>query len=80
MKPITLTGLTEEQVDMLDHLWSMESQEQVEAWLTHLTPRQQSICRSLQMLVVLEALEQIMEDDVCVVEDAQSVLNRFRLH
>lgn len=76
MKPIELHGLTQEQVDMLDLMWAMSDLEEVEAWQATLSPQELEMSLSLQVMVLQEAAEQIMMDDVDLQAQAQAVIRR----
>lgn len=79
MKPIELTGLTEEQVEMLDHMWSMETLAELEEWLELLDDRELAMAKGLQLLVIQETMEQILMEDPEIQKATRDYLQKFRL-
>ena len=73
-KPVTLTNLTPEQVDMLDILWSLEGEEEFEAWHETLDDEEMQMCETLMTLVVLEAWDEEITEDL---SQAREVLKQF---
>lgn len=75
---IEINGLTQYQVDMLDHMWSLESEEEYLTWYNLLDEKDQEMADLLMHMVILATI-----DNSCVVEDtteAQEVLKKFVLH
>lgn len=68
-----IEGLTEYQVDMLDHMWSLDTLEDYENWYSLLDEEDQRMADSLQKLVVLEAMEEVLGD----MQEAKEVLAKF---
>lgn len=79
MKPIQLNGLTEEQVEMLDIMWSMDSVIELEEWLELLDPRQLAMAQGLQLLLMHETLEQLLMNDPALEKATCDYLQKFRL-
>ena len=75
-KPITLSNLTAEQVEMLDILWSLREFSDVEEWQSTLEPEDKEMSESLIRLVILESMDNIITSDL---SDAQEVLQKFTL-
>jgi hypothetical protein len=53
-KDVKLTGLTYEQVEMLDIMWSLDTVDEFFDWYETLTKEEQNICDTLQRLIILE--------------------------
>lgn len=78
MQNITLTGLTQKQVDLLDIMWSMHSLEEFEAWQETLSAEQRHQSELLQQLVILELADKEV-DSMDLQHQAKQVLDQFRL-
>lgn len=75
-KPISLTNLTAEQVEMLDILWSLRELSDVLEWQSTLEPEDKEMSETLIKLVILETMDEIITSDL---SDAQEVLQKFTL-
>ena len=75
-KPITLTNLTPYQVEMLDHMWNLESMQEVEEWQSTLSPRDRVMSDTLMRMVLQEVVEDLVVEDLGL---AREYLTRFRL-
>ena len=75
-KPISLSNLTAEQVEMLDILWSLKELSDVEEWQSTLEPEDREMSEALIKLVILETMDEIITSDL---SDAQKVLQKFTL-
>ena len=75
-KPISLSNLTAEQVEMLDILWSLRELSDVEEWQSTLEPEDREMSNALIRLVILETMDEIITSDL---SDAQEVLQKFTL-
>ena len=75
-KPISLTNLTAEQVEMLDILWSLRELSDVEELQSTLEPEDREMSDTLIKLVILETMDEIITSDL---SDAQEVLQKFTL-
>jgi hypothetical protein len=53
-KDVKLTGLTYEQVEMLDIMWSLDTVDEFFDWYETLSKEEQNICDTLQRLIILE--------------------------
>ena len=75
-KPISLSNLTADQVEMLDILWSLRELSDVEEWQSTLEPEVREMSDALIKLVILETMDEIITSDL---SDAQEVLQKFTL-
>jgi len=75
-KSITLTNLTPYQVEMLDHMWNLESMQEVEEWQSTLSPRDRVMSDTLMRMVLQEVVEDLVVEDLGL---AREYLTRFRL-
>ena len=75
-KPITLTHLTPHQVDLLDHMWGLESIEEVEEWMLTLSARDRVTSQTLMQMVMHEIVEDLAVEDLSL---ANEYLQQFRL-
>ena len=73
---IHLDHLTQAQVDMLDHMWSLETEQDYFDWYETLNAKDQHSADVLQRLIILETLEPAVVSDC---SQARAVLQRFRL-
>ena len=73
-----IQGLTEEQVEMLDFMWTLDSMEEFEEWRATLDRREQLMADSLQKMVLLAALDDILETEKSY-PDAKKLLKQFQL-
>lgn len=79
MKPIEITGLTQEQVDMLDIMWSFDNLAELEEWRENLDSRELAMSMSLQQILLLETVEQLLMEDREIQRITELYLQRFRL-
>ena len=75
-KPITLTNLTPHQVDLLDHMWSLESMQEVEEWQATLSASDRVMSDTLMRMVLHEVVEDLVVEDLSL---AREYLTRFQL-
>jgi hypothetical protein len=73
---IHLDNLTQAQVDMLDHMWSLDTEQDYFDWYETLDARDQHCADVLQRLVIIETLESEVLSDC---SQARAVLQRFCL-
>jgi hypothetical protein len=59
---IQIENLTSYQVDMLDVIWEMETEDEYFAWYQLLDREDQMLAESLQALIFFESIEPMMED------------------
>jgi hypothetical protein len=72
---IQIKNLTQAQVEMLDTMWSLDSESEYFEWYDQLTVKDQHCADVLQRLVILEVMEETLGD--CA--EAKAVLKRFQL-
>jgi hypothetical protein len=72
-----LEGLTEHQVELLDTMWAIEEFDDLEDWMATLSKADRVEAESLQRLVILETLEEMLEQSKY--PDANRVIDQFRL-
>jgi hypothetical protein len=75
-KPITLTNLTPHQVELLDHMWNLESMQEVEEWQATLSASDRVMSDTLMRMVLQEIVEDLVVEDLSL---AKEYLLRFRL-
>ena len=73
---ITLTNLTEHQVELMEALWAIDGQDEVFEFIDSLSAVDQEICFTLMRLVILEDAESELTKDL---SEANKVLDKFRL-
>lgn len=72
---IQIENLTEYQVEMLDHMWSLDSLEEYEEWYDLLDEEDQLLADNLQQMIVLAEMDNLIGD--C--KDAKQLLKKFAL-
>jgi len=72
---IKIENLTEYQVEMLDHMWSLDSIEEYEEWYNLLDDEDQQLADSLLQMIILAEMDNLMGD--C--NDAKQLLKKFAL-
>jgi hypothetical protein len=72
---IQIENLTSYQVDMLDVIWEMETEDEYFAWYKLLDRQDQMLAESLQALIFFESIEPMMEDTTL----AELYLKQFQL-
>ena len=73
---IHIDNLTQTQVDMLDHMWSLDTEQDYLDWYELLDAKDQHCADVLQRLIILETLEPAVVSDC---SQARAVLQKFRL-
>lgn len=73
---IQLEGLTDYQVEMLDHMWSLKTQQEFEDWLSLLTEEDFITAKCLSIMLAQEFLDKELDPQF---KDAKLVLNKFAL-
>ena len=74
-KDIQINGLTPEQVQMLDMMWSIESSDDMEDWLNSLSEREINLANQLKNLLMITLIDETVED----FEMANDYLKKFQL-
>ena len=59
---IHIDNLTEEQVEMLDIMWSFEMLDELEEWQSTLSVRRRRMSEQLMSLVLIESLDQVLAE------------------
>jgi hypothetical protein len=77
-KDIKLTGLTYEQVEMLDIMWSLDTVDEFFDWYETLSKEEQNICDTLQRLIILEMAD-LEWENTKKFPLAKQVLKKFML-
>jgi hypothetical protein len=75
MKDIEINGLTPEQVQMLDMMWSIESYQDYQDWLDNITLEEAKMAEQLKNLLVLTLIDNAVED----YDMAKNYLKKFQL-
>ena len=71
-----INGLTPEEVQMLDMMWSIESLEDMEDWVASLNRKERLLVYRLRMLLLAEIIDQ---DNVQDLSMAKNYLKKFQL-
>jgi hypothetical protein len=74
---IQINNLTAYQVEMLDHMWSLDTEEEYFQWYDLLEEEDQKLADSLQQLVVLASMDEIIEQTEY--KEAKEALKKFAL-
>jgi hypothetical protein len=77
-KDIKLSGLTYEQVEMLDMMWSLDTVDEFFDWYNLLSEEDQNICDTLQRLIILEIADKEWEK-TNKFPQAKALLKQFML-
>ena len=72
---IRIENLTEYQVEMLDHMWSLDTFEEYSEWLDLLDDDDRKLAESLQQMIIMEEIEPMLVN--CI--EAKEVLSKFAL-
>jgi hypothetical protein len=72
---ITISGLTAEQVDLLDIMWGLQDIHDYDNWKNSLSESTQNTVCCLEELVMIETLEQELHS----VATAKALLKKFAL-
>ena len=76
---ITIDGLTQEQVILLNVMWTIETEEELYTWKDKLSLRQSKMVEALMVLILLEQLDADMIEEPDY-SDASKILGKFTLH
>lgn len=74
---IQINGLTAHQHELLNKLWTTDSLEAVEEWMSGLSEDDQLLAQSLSQLLILENIDSIQNEHFADCSYAQAVLGRF---
>lgn len=72
---IKIDNLTEYQVEMLDHMWSLDTEEEYFEWWNLLEDSDQRLADSLQQMIILAEIDNMMDN----YKDAKHLLKKFAL-
>jgi hypothetical protein len=75
-REININGLTPEEVQMLDMMWSIESIEDMEDWVASLNRDERLMVYRLRMLLIAEMIDY---DNVQDLSQARNYLKKFQL-
>lgn len=78
-KPLTISGLSLEEKEMLDFMWNnLETEEDYETWIDSLDTRQQIMANALSRMIILEMMDnEIDEMSTDAMLESREVLERF---
>jgi hypothetical protein len=76
-KEITINGLTDKQVAMLDIMWGLGSQEEFNDWVATLSTDDRELAEQLYWLLLIEIAESDTDEDYT---EANEVLKAFMLN
>lgn len=74
---IQINNLTPYQVEMLDHMWSLDTMEEYFEWYELLDEEDQKLADSLQTMVILATVDEMIDETNY--KDAKQVLKKFAL-
>ena len=74
---IKIDGLNSHQHRILDRLWSMNTLDEVEEWMSTLPESDQRLASSLAHLLLLEQLDMILLEQIQDYSEARSVLDHI---
>lgn len=74
---IKINNLTPYQVEMLDHMWSLDTEEEYFQWYDLLDEEDQKLADSLQKMILLATVDEMVEQTKF--KDAKQVLKKFAL-
>lgn len=74
---IQIENLTAYQVEMLDHMWSLDTEEEFFEWYNLLDEEDQNLADSLQQMIILAQFDEMVE--TTKFEDAKDILKKFAL-
>jgi hypothetical protein len=72
---IKIDNLTPYQVEMLDHMWSLETYDEFQDWINLLDDEDRILAESLAQMVILAEADTLLGD--C--KEAKEVLSKFVL-
>lgn len=70
-----ISNLTPYQVEMLDHMWSLDTYEEYQEWMDLLDDEDRILAESLSQMVILAEMDELVSD--C--KEAKDVLKKFAL-
>ena len=78
---VRITGLSPSEIEMLDHMWSLDTYEDFRIWQSCLDEDDYRMSERLQRMLLLEMSEAVMDKVVARSQcaEAKEVLKQFRL-
>jgi hypothetical protein len=74
---IQINNLTPYQVEMLDHMWTLETMEEFDDWYNLLDEEDRQLADSLQTMVILASVDEMIDETNY--KDAKEALKKFAL-
>lgn len=74
---IQIHNLTPYQVEMLDHMWTLDTEEEYFEWWNLLDDEDQKLADSLQQMIILAQFDEMVEETKF--RDAKEILKKFAL-
>jgi hypothetical protein len=74
---IEINGLTGYQQRMLDRLWSFNSREDVEEWMSTLSESDQLLAQSLAQLLTIEYLDVVINEQFTDYREDRTILHEI---
>lgn len=74
---IEINNLTPYQVEMLDHMWSLDTMEEYLDWYNLLDKEDQNLAEALQKMIILATVDEMVEQTNY--NEAKDVLKKFAL-
>ena len=71
----SIDGLTSDQVELLDTMWSLKTFQELENWKAILSPDTLQEVELLQRMVILAQLDELLEDTTEADEVIQKIMN-----
>lgn len=78
-KNIYIDGLTTYQVEMLDHMWSLDTQQEYFEWYELLDDEDQAQADLLQRMILIASIDQMVPERARKYPEAMAVLQKFML-
>lgn len=75
---INIDGLTQEQVDMLDIIWSFKTKDEYEEWLDCLDREEYNTAMGLVQLLALAIIDEAMEELTDPYKEAKLVIQNIQ--
>jgi hypothetical protein len=75
---IQINNLSPYEVEMLDHMWSLDTEEEYFEWWNLLDEEDQRLADSLQQMIILASADEVLEEDNDYPE-AKDYLKKFAL-
>lgn len=74
---IQINNLTPYQVEMLDHMWTLDTMEEFDEWYELLDEEDRQLADSLQTMVILATVDEMIDETNY--KDAKEALKKFAL-